>query len=88
MKLIVDFVLTKSGIRKTITQYLGAMVQCINCRKFSIPPALQKYTRPQLYGHGFKAWHVYQRVALRLPYDLIAESAEEQFHEKVHFEIM
>jgi predicted RecB family nuclease len=83
-KLIVDFVLTKSGIRKTITQYLGAMVQCLNCRKFSIPPALQKYTRPQLYGHGFKAWHVYQRVALRLPYDLIAESAEEQFHEKVH----
>ena len=83
-KLIVDFVITRSGIRKTITQYLGAMVQCNQCRKFSIPQALQKYVGPRLYGHGLKAWHVYQRVALRLPYDLIAEAFEEQFHGKLH----
>jgi hypothetical protein len=36
-----------------------------------------------LYGHGFKAWHIYQRVALRMPYENIIETMEEQFNEKV-----
>ena len=34
-----------------------------------------------MYGRGFGAWVVYQRVALRLPYESIVESAFEQFGE-------
>jgi len=34
-----------------------------------------------MYGRGFRAWVVYQRVALRLPYESIIESAFEQFGE-------
>ena len=37
-----------------------------------------------MYGHGFKAWLVHQRVALRLPYDLIVEVLEEQFNERLY----
>ena len=36
-----------------------------------------------MYGDGLKAWVVYQRVALRLPYESILKSLEEQFNEEV-----
>jgi hypothetical protein len=41
------------------------------------------YERRQLYGHNFKAWIAYQRVALRLPYESIVDTAEEYFGERV-----
>jgi hypothetical protein len=37
-----------------------------------------------VYGHGFRSWVVYQRVALRLPYESIVESAFEQFGETIN----
>ena len=33
-----------------------------------------------MYGPGFQAWVVYQRVALRLSYGLIAQAAQDIFH--------
>ena len=49
------------------------------------PPSLRKYKGNQYYGFGLKAWVIYHRVALRLPYEGIAELLEEQFNEKLWF---
>jgi len=80
-RFIVDLVRTKNGIRKTITEHAGIKGYCRNCKKTSAPQEIRKYPRNRVYGHGFGAWVVYQRVALRLPYEGIVESASEQFGE-------
>src|SRR3954466_4431951 len=35
----------------------------------------------QTFGHGFRAWAVYQRIILRLPYRMITQTMEDLFHE-------
>lgn len=84
-RLIVDLKLTRSGIRRTITEYIGHNVYCPKCMKSYSPPSLKKYRGNQYYGFGLKAWAVYHRVALKLPYESIVELLEEQFNEKVWF---
>lgn len=82
-RLIIDLVLMKSGIKKVAIAYEGVRGYCSNCGKTYAPPALDEYgAKNQLYGHGFKAWHVYHRVALRMPYESIRELVEEQFNER------
>jgi len=83
VRLIIDLVLTKNGIRKTITEYKGHLVYCHNCNKYHTPPTLLRFASVQLYGHGLKSWYVYHRIALRIPYDKINESYEEQFDDQV-----
>lgn len=80
-RLIVDLVITKTGIKKTITEYIGFYGYCPKCWRYSIP--LHAYSKNQLYSHRFKAWVTYQRVALRLPYESITEVVKEQFRERV-----
>ena len=80
-RLIIDLVVTKNGIRKTITEYVGIQGYCPKCQRYHVPPEIRKYGANQLYGYGFQAWIVYQRVALRMTYDSIAEMITEQFHE-------
>ena len=82
-RFIVDLALTKNGIKKTITEYDGVKAFCSKCRKTYAPSGIRKYPRNKVYGHGFGAWIVYQRVALRLPYESIIESAFEQFSETI-----
>jgi predicted RecB family nuclease len=82
-RIIIDLVLTKSGIRKKITEYLGDHAYCRQCNKYYVPPHMIGYNRNQLYGHGFRSWMVYNRVALRMPYASIREIIDEQFNEKV-----
>jgi hypothetical protein len=81
---IIDLMLTKSGIKKTLTRYVGFKGYCIQCAQIYSPPDIRKYGRTQVYGHGFKAWVTHQRVALRLPYLSIAEALEEYFGEKMN----
>ncbi len=81
-RFIVDLVLTKNGIKKTITEYAGINGYCRNCRRTSAPSEIRRYLKNNVYEYGFAAWAVYQRVALRLPYESIVESAFEQFGEK------
>lgn len=81
-RLIIDLVPGKNGIKKTITQYVGAQGYCLKCHRYHIPPDIRKYGANQLYGPGFQAWIVYQRVALRMTYGSIAEAMAEQFNEK------
>jgi Transposase IS66 family/RNase_H superfamily len=78
---IIDLVLSRNGIRKTITEYVGIQGYCPKCFHQYAPSSLQEYSINQTYGHGFRAWNVYQRVALRMPYEGIVEMMAEQFHE-------
>jgi hypothetical protein len=81
---IIDLALTRSGIKKTLTRYVGFKGYCIQCSRIYSPPDIRKYGRTQVYGHGFKAWVTHQRVALRLSYLSIVEAAEEYFGEKMN----
>jgi hypothetical protein len=78
-RMIVDFVPTSSGVRRTVTKYVGAKGYCPKCRVYRIAPDMHKFARSQLYGHGFKAWFIYYRVALHLSYQNIIDMTEEQF---------
>ncbi len=80
---IIDLISTKNGIKKTLTQYVGFHAYCTSCHRVYSPPDIARYERSQLYGHGFKSWVVYQRIALRMTYKGIVESLEEYFDEKV-----
>ena len=82
-RLIIDLVLTRNGVKKTITEYVGSYARCPICERTFIPPANDKFKKSQLYGYGLAAWVVYHRVALRLPYESIRESLSEQFDEKI-----
>ena len=80
---IIDLVSTKNGIKKTLTQYVGFQGYCTRCHRLYSPPDIAIYGSTQLYGHRFKAWIVYQRIALRMTYKSIIDSLEEYFNEKV-----
>jgi len=80
---IIDLAFYKYGIRKTITKYWGYKGYCSICRKAYKPNKIDKFLKSELFGHRFKAWVVYQRVILRLPYKAIVKVMEDQFNEKV-----
>ena len=71
----------KSSLKKTTTEYVGFQGYCSVCGRSYAPPEIRQYAANTFYGHGFKALRVYYRVALRLPYERIAEVFTEQFHE-------
>lgn len=80
---IIDLVLTKNGIKKTISQYFGFKRFCKECRKNYEPLLIRQYPKNQVYGNGFGAWIIHQRVALRLPYESIVEASIEYFNEEI-----
>ncbi len=82
-RVIIDLVVAKNGMRKTITEYVGSQGYCAKCKRFFSPPEIRKYSSNQIYGYRFQAWLVYQRVALRMTYESIAAMVTEQFHEKM-----
>jgi hypothetical protein len=75
---ITDLVFTKNGCRKTITKYIGKKVYCKKCKEFKNPKMIRDF-KGKIFGHSFMAWAVYQRVILRLPYELITQVMEEMF---------
>ena len=81
-KIIIDLHFTKNGCKKTVTKYVGKRSFCRRCCKYYNPPGIDKLDR-QLFGHGFRAWAIYQRVILRLPYRIIIQSTEDLFGERM-----
>lgn len=81
-KFIVNLRFTKSGCRKTVTKYVGTEGYCQKCHKHYPPPKIQKLGS-QRFGHAFKAWVIYQRIVLRLPYRIILQEMEDIFNESV-----
>lgn len=70
-RIIVDIVFTKNGLRKSVIKYDGFKGYCRLCNKEYPNPFYLEYSRK--YGHNFRAWVIYQRVALQLPYSKIEE---------------
>ena len=80
---LIDLAFTRNGCRKTIIRLVGTKAYCPRCRYHYVPPSINRI-KLQIFGHGFQAWTVYQRVALRLPFDAIVQQIEDLFGEKVH----
>lgn len=79
---ISDFVFSKSAVRKTVVKYVGHKSYCPTCKKYFIPPQIEKI-KDSHFGHNFKAWVVYQRLFLRLPYGIIKLNLKEMFNENI-----
>lgn len=78
--IITDLIFTKTGCRKTIIKYIGKKTFCNNCRRTYDPKIISNFHRRK-FGHTFMAWAVYQRIILRLPYRIIAQTMEDMFNE-------
>jgi hypothetical protein len=81
-KFIINLRFTKTGCKKTVTQYIGKQGYCEKCHKLYLPPKIEELGS-QLFGHAFQAWVIYQRIALRLPYRVILQEMEDIFNERV-----
>ena len=79
-KVIVDLKFTKTGCRKTVIKYSGEERYCPRCKRYYEPPSIKRLGA-QTFGHGFRAWAVYQRIILRLPYRTITRAMEDLFRE-------
>jgi predicted RecB family nuclease len=79
---VIDLAFTRRGCRTISVKYVGRKSHCPTCQKDYAPPAIRRL-RGRLFGHGFQAWAVYQRVALHLPYRVIAQGIQDLFSEHV-----
>jgi hypothetical protein len=79
---LIDLAFTKNGCRKIVTRYIGWMSRCPRCARLYIPPAIKRHGG-RLFGHRFRAWVVYQRIILRLPYRVIVQVVYDLFSEYV-----
>ncbi len=80
--ILIDLSFTKSGCRKTVTKYTGKMGFCPRCKQHYAPPAIRRL-KGRLFGHNFRAWTVYQRIVLRLPYRVVSQVIYDLFREQV-----
>ncbi len=80
---ILDLKITSRGVRKEVTQYIGKKGNCTLCHHKFSPPQIRQLGAGRLYGNGFIAWISYQRLAMRLPFDKIAQLIEDTFDEQV-----
>lgn len=80
---IFDLIFTTRGVKKNIIRYIGKKGNCTACHHKYDPPQIRKLGVGKMYGHGFIAWVSYQRLAMRLPYNKIAQLIEDSFGEYV-----
>jgi predicted RecB family nuclease len=73
-----DIVFTKNSIRKQVIKYYGYKAFCPECSRYYPPPQIEKRRH---FGHNFLIWILYQRMFLRLPYNVIQSNMEELFNE-------
>ncbi len=84
---LLDLVFTKSGCKKTVVHYVGKKAYCPLCDTAYVPTFIKRM-RGVVFGRGFQAWAVYQRVVLRMSYRLMAKAALDLFHETVPAQTM
>jgi hypothetical protein len=78
---IVNIIFVKTGIKKIVTKYTGKKGFCQKCKRHYNPSGIEiEYLS---YGHGFKVWIIYNRLFLRLPYEVIVQTLADQFCEKI-----
>ena len=78
---VTDLVFSKNGCRKTIVKYTGKKTFCTSCRRIYDPKIVSNF-HGRKFDHAFMAWAVYQRIILRLPYEVIAQTMEDMFNER------
>lgn len=81
IKIITDLVFTKSGCKKVITKYIANVSYCRRSGEEFLPSGFVELGHAA-FGHAFRAWAIYQRVVLRLPYQAIIQTMEDLFREK------
>lgn len=79
---LTDIVFTKHTMRKTIIKYVGYKSFCSLCNKYFMPPKIE-IIKGKYFGHNFKSWIVYQRLVLRLPFNIIQLNLKELFSEYI-----
>jgi predicted RecB family nuclease len=79
---ITDLVFSNFSIRKTVIKYVGYKSYCPVCKKYFSPPQVEKIGLNH-FGHNLKAWVVYQRLFLRLPFEIIKLNLMEMFNENI-----
>ncbi len=82
-KIVIDLVFSKNGCRKKIEKYISYRNYCPICNKYSALLSFFETGYPCSFGHGFKAWVVYQRLVLRLSYRMIMQQNKELFSESI-----
>jgi predicted RecB family nuclease len=76
---IIDLVFTRNGCRKTVTKYRSTKSRCSTCGGEGYNPDSFHGSQAHAFGHGLQAWTIYQRVVLRLPYEIIAQVMDHLF---------
>ena len=79
-KIIIDLHFSQNGCRKRVLKYVGKKMYCKKCDQYYLPLEI-KELKGKAFGQNFQAWIVYQRIALRLPYQAIIQVAEDLFNE-------
>ena len=79
---VIDLVFMKNGPRKSVTKYIGTRGYCKKCEHSIAPPGIERLGG-RLFGKKFRAWAVYLRICLRLPYSAIIQVLSEQFNETI-----
>jgi predicted RecB family nuclease len=79
----IDLKFTKSGCKKIFYLYKSFNTYCKTCNKHFKPDIFYRGKGSYIFGHGFESWIVYQRVALRLSYNLIVNNCIEMFAEPI-----
>ncbi len=81
-KTVIDLKVKKTGFQKKIITYAATKGYCETCKKCYSPIFIDELGH-QLFSHSFRAWLVYQRLFLRLPFNVIESEVEELFHETI-----
>ena len=79
---LIDLVCTPSGWKKVLIRYVGSQAYCPTCARYYRPPEIVERDMVR-FGHGFRSWVMYHRLALRLPYRAIVQAIEDEFNEKI-----
>lgn len=76
-RIVVDINFYENGVRKSVVEYSGNQGYCKICKRSRGSDIFKNLVNG--YGYNFKAWIVYQRIALQLPYGKLEESIEALF---------
>ncbi|PZV11648.1 MAG: IS66 family transposase [Pseudanabaena sp.] len=82
-RIFIDVIFFKNGCKKSIDAYLSQKKYCPICKRYCFPDLFLEQTTHFSFGHGFKAWTIYQRLILRLPYGVIIKQTEDLFCENI-----
>jgi predicted RecB family nuclease len=75
-KRVFDLVFTHAGIQRRVIECQALVHQCLTCKEFFVP---DRYERLAKHGHGLMSWAMYEHIAHRTSYGMLAETLKESF---------